>query len=161
MKRQRSSTIHLAKALLTDWIAHVPKEVLVKKDRVNASAFDHIPDRQLWMLSSAVPTQGVDETNPVSPAGTVPLPYTFAASKSPALTGIRHSPNGHSSCYVPSTFGHYVEKVGNTTLKYFGIFNSNIYEDISLNQWLALTPDMVKASQHAIFIPGVQLTDFI
>ncbi|KAG8679998.1 hypothetical protein FRC11_003058, partial [Ceratobasidium sp. 423] len=29
---------------------------------------------------------------------------------------------------------------------YLEIFNSNIYKDISLNQWLALTPpDMVKA----------------
>jgi oxalate decarboxylase/phosphoglucose isomerase-like protein (cupin superfamily) len=47
--------------------------------------------------------------------------------------------------YVPPSFGHYVENIGNTTLKFLEIFNSDIYEDISLNQWLALTPpDMVK-----------------
>ena len=47
--------------------------------------------------------------------------------------------------YVPPSFGHYVENIGNTTLKFLEIFNSNMYEDISLNQWLALTPpDMVK-----------------
>ncbi|CAE6479373.1 unnamed protein product [Rhizoctonia solani] len=194
--------------LLTDWMAHVPKEVLAKNFRVNASAFDHIPDRQLWMLPSAVPTQNVDEANPVSPAGIVPLPYTFAASKaSPTNTtggtvkvidsrtfnisqtiavaevtvvpgGIRElhwhptqpewtfflqgnarttvfasSANARTFDYqagdigyIPPTFGHYVENIGNTTLKYLEIFNSNIYEDISLNQWLALTPpDMVKA----------------
>ncbi|KAH7325354.1 RmlC-like cupin domain-containing protein [Rhizoctonia solani] len=67
--------------LLTDWLVHVPKEVLAKNFRVNASAFDHIPDRQLWMLPSAVPTQSVAEANPVSPAGAIPVPYTFAASK--------------------------------------------------------------------------------
>ncbi|KAG8705496.1 hypothetical protein FRC11_009000 [Ceratobasidium sp. 423] len=69
--------------LLTDWVAHVPKEVLAKNFRVNASAFDHIPDCQLWMLPSAVPIQSMAEANPVSPAGTVPLPYTFATSKAP------------------------------------------------------------------------------
>ncbi|KAF8750800.1 Oxalate Decarboxylase [Rhizoctonia solani] len=48
--------------------------------------------------------------------------------------------------YVPPSFGHYVENIGNTTLKFLEIFNSDKYEDISLNQWLALTPpDMVKA----------------
>ncbi|CAE6501119.1 unnamed protein product, partial [Rhizoctonia solani] len=48
--------------------------------------------------------------------------------------------------YVPPSFGHYVENIGNTTLKFLEIFNSDKYEDISLNQWLALTPpEMVKA----------------
>ncbi|CAE6505854.1 unnamed protein product [Rhizoctonia solani] len=48
--------------------------------------------------------------------------------------------------YVPPTFGHYVENTGNTTMKYLEIFKTDIYEDISLNQWLALTPpEMVKA----------------
>ena len=47
--------------------------------------------------------------------------------------------------YVPPSFGHYVENIGNTTLKFLEIFNADKYEDISLNQWLALTPpDVVK-----------------
>jgi hypothetical protein len=47
--------------------------------------------------------------------------------------------------YVPPTFGHYVENIGNTTMRYLEIFKTEIYEDISLNQWLALTPpDLVK-----------------
>ncbi|CUA77369.1 Oxalate decarboxylase OxdC [Bacillus subtilis subsp, subtilis str. 168] [Rhizoctonia solani] len=138
----------------------------------------------------------VDEANPVSPAATIPLPYTFAASKASATNttggtvkvidsprrtfnisqtiavaeitvvpgGIREfhwhptqpewifflgnagatvfaSANARTFDYqagdigyVPPTFGHYVEIIGNTTLKYLEIFNSNIYEDISLNQ---------------------------
>ncbi|CAE6432149.1 unnamed protein product [Rhizoctonia solani] len=67
--------------LLTDWTAHVSKEVLAKYLRMNASAFDDIPSEGLWMLPSAVPTQSVAEANPVSPQGPVPLPFTFAASK--------------------------------------------------------------------------------
>ncbi|KAF8595391.1 oxalate decarboxylase [Ceratobasidium sp. AG-I] len=193
---------------LTDWMAHVPKEVLAKNFRVNASAFDHIPDRELYMIPSAVPDITSAKENVVSPAGTVPLPFTFAASKAPvqnvtggsikivdsrtfeiaqtiAMAEVTVVPGGirelhwhptqpewtfflegearitvfASSAnartfdyqagdigYVPPSFGHYVENTGNTTMKYLEIFNSNIYEDISLNQWLALTPpDMVKA----------------
>jgi len=193
---------------LTDWMAHIPKEVLGKNFRVNASAFDHIPDRQLWMLPSAVPDMSVTQESVSSPQGQVPLPFTFAASKAPAMNttggslkvvdsrtfnisqtismaevtvvpgGMRElhwhptqpewsffiegnaritvfasSANARTFDYqagdigyVPPSFGHYVENIGNTTLKFLEIFNSNLYEDISLNQWLALTPpDMVKA----------------
>lgn len=60
--------------------------------------------------------------------------------------------------------GHYVENTGNTTLTYLEIFKSgewhfkdhavqladlfdiDVFQDISLNQWLALTPpDLVRA----------------
>lgn len=59
--------------------------------------------------------------------------------------------------------GHYVENTGNSTLMFLEIFNSGllsqpytayqthytapgIFQDISLNQWLALTPpELVKA----------------
>jgi oxalate decarboxylase/phosphoglucose isomerase-like protein (cupin superfamily) len=41
-----------------------------------------------------------------------------------------------------------VENTGNTTMKYLEIFKTDKYEDISLNQWLALTPpEMVKVSE--------------
>ncbi|KAK0457207.1 oxalate decarboxylase [Desarmillaria tabescens] len=42
--------------------------------------------------------------------------------------------------YVPIGMGHYVENTGNTTLKFIEVFKSDRYQDISLNQWLALTP---------------------
>lgn len=66
-------------------MAHVPKEVLGKNFRVNTSAFDHIPDRQLWMLPSAVPDVSVTQESVSSPQGQVPLPFTFAASKAPSM----------------------------------------------------------------------------
>ncbi|KAH7339264.1 hypothetical protein B0J17DRAFT_570164, partial [Rhizoctonia solani] len=72
--------------LLADWAARVPKEVLAENFRVNASAFDHIPSRCLWMLPSAVPTQSVSEANLASLQGAAPLPLTLAASKSPATS---------------------------------------------------------------------------
>jgi len=48
--------------------------------------------------------------------------------------------------YVSPSFGHYIENIGNTTLKFLEIFKSDRFEDISLHQWLALTPhEIVKA----------------
>jgi oxalate decarboxylase/phosphoglucose isomerase-like protein (cupin superfamily) len=59
--------------------------------------------------------------------------------------------------YIPPSYGHYIENTGNTTLKYLEMLNtgaqselvksletysyvSDVYQDISLSQWLALTP---------------------
>jgi oxalate decarboxylase len=42
--------------------------------------------------------------------------------------------------YVPFAMGHYVENTGDTTLRFLEMFKSNYYADLSLDQWLALTP---------------------
>jgi oxalate decarboxylase len=42
--------------------------------------------------------------------------------------------------YVPFAMGHYVENTGNTMLRFLEIFKSDYYADVSLHQWLALTP---------------------
>ena len=36
--------------------------------------------------------------------------------------------------YVPTAYGHYVENTGNTTLRFLEIFNTDRYQDISLQQ---------------------------
>ncbi len=47
--------------------------------------------------------------------------------------------------FVPFAMGHYVENTGSTPLRFLEIFKSSYYADVSLNQWLALTPpDLVK-----------------
>jgi oxalate decarboxylase len=47
--------------------------------------------------------------------------------------------------FVPRTLGHYIENVGETTLKLINVFNSPKYKDVSLNNWMALTPpDLIK-----------------
>ncbi|QRV73690.1 oxalate decarboxylase [Ceratobasidium sp. AG-Ba] len=190
---------------LTDWMAHIPKEVLARNFKVDASAFDHIPSRELYIIPSAVPPK---DDAVKSPYGISTLPYSFAASKvepvkvqggtvkvvdsrtfevaktismaevtveqggmrelhwhptepewtyflegNARITVFASSANARTFNYqagdigyVPPSFGHYVENIGNGTLKFLEIFNSDKYEDISLNQWLALTPpDVVKA----------------
>jgi oxalate decarboxylase len=48
--------------------------------------------------------------------------------------------------FVPFAMGHYVENTGTVPLRFLEIFNSSYFADVSLNQWLALTPpDLVKA----------------
>ena len=36
--------------------------------------------------------------------------------------------------FVPASYGHYVENIGNTTLRFLEVFNSGRYADISLHQ---------------------------
>ena len=45
----------------------------------------------------------------------------------------------------PFAMGHYIENTGPSPLRFLEIFKSSYYADVSLNQWLALTPpDLVK-----------------
>ncbi|KAJ7082938.1 oxalate decarboxylase [Mycena belliarum] len=185
--------------LLTDWLAHVPAEVIQKNFQANSEAFSHIPAKELYIFPGSPPS--ADATAPSSPQGQVPNSYSFAlsqvnATKLPggsvkimsttiaaaevtvepgAIRELHWHPtmdewsfflegqgrvtifasqgNARTFNYqagdigfVPTAMGHYVENTGNTTLKYLEIFNADRFQDISLNQWLALTPpELVKA----------------
>jgi oxalate decarboxylase len=48
--------------------------------------------------------------------------------------------------YVPFAMGHYIENTGDETLRFLEMFRSDRFADVSLNQWMALSPpEMVKA----------------
>lgn len=48
--------------------------------------------------------------------------------------------------YVPFAMGHYIENTGEETLTFLEMFRSNRFADVSLSQWLALTPaELVQA----------------
>ncbi|KAG1876266.1 putative oxalate decarboxylase/oxidase [Suillus subluteus] len=192
--------------LLTDWLAHVPKEVIAKNFQVNISAFDHIPSRELYIFPSTPPPLNI-ESDMVVPNDT-PMPFTFAMSQVNAtqapggsykvvdsrtfevattvcsaevtveVGGMRelhwhptepewtYFISGQARitvyassatattmdfqagdiAYIPPSFGHYVENTGTTTLLFLEIFRSALFQDISLTQWLALTPhELVRA----------------
>lgn len=42
--------------------------------------------------------------------------------------------------YVPFALGHYIQNTGNQSLWFLEMFKSDRFEDVSLNQWMALTP---------------------
>ena len=50
--------------------------------------------------------------------------------------------------YVPFAMGHYVENTGYETLRFLEMFRSPHFADVSLNQWMALTPPELVVQQH-------------
>src|SRR6266436_2737974 len=48
--------------------------------------------------------------------------------------------------FVPFAMGHYVENTGDTPMRFLEVFKSNYFADVSLDQWMALTPpELVEA----------------
>ena len=48
--------------------------------------------------------------------------------------------------YVPKAMAHYIENTGDTPMRFLALFRSPHYANVSLTQWLALTPpELVKA----------------
>jgi len=191
--------------LLTDWLEHVPPEVLAKNFQVDIDAFKNVPAEELYIFPANLP----EENTPVkSPQGQVDNPFsfsfskvkptklsggavkvvdssTFKISKTIAAAEVTVEPGAMRELhwhptqdewsffiegsarvtifaaqsnartfdfqagdigYVPASMGHYVENTGNTTLTFLEIFRDEKFQDVSLNQWLALTPpELVKA----------------
>ncbi|OYX87048.1 MAG: cupin, partial [Azorhizobium sp. 35-67-5] len=47
--------------------------------------------------------------------------------------------------YVPKTLAHYIENTGTEPVRALNVFHTGAYRDVSLNNWLALTPrDLVE-----------------
>lgn len=42
--------------------------------------------------------------------------------------------------YVPKTLAHYIENTGTEPVRVINVFHTGEYKDVSLNNWLALTP---------------------
>lgn len=52
--------------------------------------------------------------------------------------------------YVPFAFGHYIQNTGNQSLWFLEVFKSKVFADVSLNQWMALTPrELVQTNLNA------------
>jgi oxalate decarboxylase len=197
--------------LLSDWLAHTPREVLAKNFGVPEAAFAHIqtdPQRTRWIFAGKVPPAlAADAVK--APAGTVPATYShrmlaqeptkvaggrvwitdssnFPAAKTIAAARVEVDPGGIRELHwhpnadewqyyiagqgrmtvfassgkartfdyqagdvgaIPFAMGHYIENTGDEPLVFLEMFRSARYADISLNQWLALTPpELVHAS---------------
>lgn len=62
---------------------------------------------------------------------------TVFASKGNARTFDYHAGDVGA---VPFAMGHYIENIGKTSLRFLEMFKSPVFQDISLNQWMAMTP---------------------
>jgi oxalate decarboxylase len=186
--------------LLSDWMAHTPREVLATNFGWPESAFDAAPREELFIFEAPLPgplegdrgmgapavaprfSHKLLAQEPVrSPGGAVRIADTrnFPASTTTAAALVEIEPGGmrelhwHPNAdewqywiegegrmtvfaasadartfdfqagdvgFVPFAMGHYIENMGSGRLSYLEIFPSDRYEDVSLAQWLALTP---------------------
>ncbi|MHB2207674.1 oxalate decarboxylase family bicupin [Methylobacterium sp. CM6257] len=186
--------------LLTDWLAHTPKDVLAKNFGLPESAFANIPEKELYIFPG--PKPGPLAADKMGGSGPVPRTFShrmlaqepirtkggsvritdstvFPASVTIAAALVEVEPGGLRELhwhpngdewqyylsgkgrmtvfgseskartfdyqagdvgYVPFAMGHYIENTGDTTLTFLEMFRSPRYADISLTQWLALTP---------------------
>jgi len=58
--------------------------------------------------------------------------------------------------YVPFAFGHYIQNTGTEPLWFLEMFKADRFEDVSLNQWMALSPQQLVQSNLKV---GPELTD--
>jgi oxalate decarboxylase len=61
--------------LLSDWLAHTPKDILAKNFGVPESAFASIPEKDLWIFQADIP--GPLAADKVAGAGPVPLSLSY------------------------------------------------------------------------------------
>jgi oxalate decarboxylase len=53
-------------------------------------------------------------------------------------------------CFIPQGFGHYVEQTGPVPTKFIILFNSPVFEEISISRWLAGNPASLIADNFGI-----------
>lgn len=186
--------------LITDWLAHTPRDILAKNFGVPESALARLPEKEKYIFPAPMPGPlAGDRTGGAGPVpdslshrmlaqepirtrgGTVRITDSknFSASKTiaaalvelepGALRELHWHPNGDEwqyylsgqgrmtafgseskartfdyqagdVGYVPFAMGHYIENTGTTPLRFLELFRSPVYADVSLNQWMALTP---------------------
>ncbi|MEE8626627.1 MULTISPECIES: oxalate decarboxylase family bicupin [Methylobacterium] len=186
--------------LITDWLAHTPRDILAKNFGVPESALAGLPDKEKYIFPAPMP--GPIAGDRTGGAGPVPEGFSyrmlaqepirtkggsvritdskvFPASKTIAAALVELEPGGLRELhwhpngdewqyylsgegrmtvfgseskartfdyragdvgYVPFAMGHYVENTGSTPLRFLELFRSPTYADVSLNQWMALTP---------------------
>lgn len=193
--------------LVSELFERNPKAVLAKNFRTDVSAFDHIPDGELYIFPGTPAPKNISEQNVTGPAGEVPLgkQYSYHWSKAKPLSvpggsvkvldptsfpiaesfstalvtidpGAMRELHWHTRSdewnyflsgsaritvfdapeasrtfdfqagdvgYIPVADAHYVENVGDTPVVYLEILQQAYYSDISVSQWLGLTPKQV------------------
>jgi oxalate decarboxylase len=189
--------------LLTDWLAHTPRDVLAKNFRTSEDKLKKLPSTELYIFPAPLP--GALSEDLMTGAGPVPNSFSyrllrqepsrmaggnvrivdssnFAASRTIAAALVELEPGAlrelhwHPNAdewqyyiegegrmtvfgseskartfdyragdvgYVPFAMGHYIENTGSGPLRFLEMFRSDRYADLSLNQWLALTPHVL------------------
>ena len=187
--------------LLSDWLAHTPREVVAANFGVSREELERLPEEELYIFPARLPppdqrpvaagipgfSHRLGEQEPLrTPGGSVriadsrnfPASTTVAAALVEVEPGCLRELHWHPNTdewqyyisgegrmtvfaasekartfdygpgdvgYVPFAMGHYVENTGSETLRFLELFRSDHFSDVSLNQWLALTPPQLVA----------------
>ena len=196
--------------LLSDLLAHLPRDVLARNFGCPEVALAGIPDKELYIFQAKVP--GPLATDRMAGAGPVPRTFchcmlaqepqrfpggtvritdssVFVASTAIAAALVELEPGAmrevhwHTTGdewqyylegegrmtvfasgatartfdyqagdvgYVPFAMGHYVANTGAGPLRFLEVFASDRYADVSLAQWLALTPHELVAANSGL-----------
>ncbi|KAK7720204.1 hypothetical protein SLS57_005612 [Botryosphaeria dothidea] len=193
--------------LASEIFAHNPKEVLAKNLHVNTSAFDDIPDGELFIFPGTPAPKDIEKQNVTGSAGVLsgpasytyhfseqqahevpggsvkivdPLTFPAAPNFSAALVTIKpgalREVHWHPSSdewsffiagsaratlftppdvattfdyhagdvgYFPKSNSHYIENVGDDDVILLEVLQADHFSDMSLSQWLALTPHQI------------------
>ena len=203
--------------LVTDWLAHTPRDVIAKSLKIPEAALAGLPEKELYIFEAPLPTaMAHDADMPPGPQGRVAQTYShkmlaqsplenpwgtvritdsrnFPASTTTAAALVEVKPGAmrelhwHPNAaewqfyiegqarmtvfasggdartfdyqagdvgYVPFAQGHYIENTGTSPLRFLEMFRSDHYADVSLTQWLALTPPELVAA-HLKIDPSV------
>lgn len=64
--------------LISDWMAHTPADVLAKNFSLPASAFQHIPEHELYIFQGSVTKTLDEDKKDASPLGPVENPFSYS-----------------------------------------------------------------------------------
>ena len=76
--------------LLSDWLSHIPMEVLARNFMADASAFAHIPAKELYIFPSTPPPP-LSQEEVSDPQGNIPDPLSFPWSQTAPTPGVAGS----------------------------------------------------------------------
>lgn len=145
--------------LITDFLTHIPSEVPgpLDSDRVESPAGE-VPVTVSHRLLAQEPLEVAGGRVRIVDSSRFPISKTIAAALVEVDPGGLRELHWHPTTdrtfdyragdvgIVPFAMGHYVENTGSEPLRFLELFRSDRFADVSLNQWMALTPpELVKA----------------
>ncbi|KAF5625017.1 oxalate decarboxylase [Fusarium sp. NRRL 52700] len=139
--------------MVDDWINHTPKSILAKNFGVNASVFENVTAPNPYILPGTPTKHNVTD----GPAG------KLSGNSSFVYRTFQHDPEkiggtgaGDTAAF-PDNSGHYIENTSeDEDLIWIEVYKSDRVADISLTQWLALTPPDVVAQTLNVSISFVE-----
>ncbi|RKL19773.1 hypothetical protein BFJ68_g3252 [Fusarium oxysporum] len=147
--------------MVDDWINHTPKDILAKNFGVNASVFENVTSPNPYILPGTPTKHNVTDGPAGKLSGNSSFVYRTFQHDPEKIGGTGgkfwkiDSTNFPASKTLAAT--HYIENTSeDEDLIWIEVYKSDRVADISLTQWLALTPPDVVAQTLNVSISFVE-----